>query len=121
MVISGLSRSAENLEKNLITLTASGHEVLLFQILDPKEWRLPSTPHRCFLISNQVGRCTSIRRWPGVITSEAGRAQRGSGETLWPAWHRIPTSGHRSSLEGALFDFLRGRMQRGKTARNTRS
>src|ERR1043166_8723877 len=37
ILISDLPAPIETLEKNLIALTASGHEILLFQVLDPAE------------------------------------------------------------------------------------
>jgi uncharacterized protein (DUF58 family) len=108
----------DRLEPHLVALAAAGHEVIVFQILDPAELTLRFTDASLFqdLESGQVR----------FIDPEAVR--RGYQRRLESHWTALRAIGHRHAigchrlttdrpLELALFDFLRERMQRRRTAR----
>ena len=122
LVISDFLAPLENLERNLMTLTASGHEVVLFQILDPKELVFAFDTASLFL-DMESGREVYLdpslarRDYQQKLASHNAALEKLCGK-LGIGFQRVATD---LPLEGALFDFLRSRMQRGKTAKNTRS
>lgn len=122
IVISDFLAPLENLEKNLMTLTASGHEVLLFQILDPKELAFAFDTASLFL-DLESGR--EVYLDPALARRDYQQKLAAHNEALEKLCRKLGIGFQRLAtdvpLEGALFDFLRARMQRGKTARNTRS
>src|SRR6266498_1227434 len=107
------------LEKNLASLTASGHEVLLFHLLDPAEVNLRFDRAALFLDSESN---RELYIDPVAARSEYQRklsahttATRGICDKLGISYHQMTTD---RPLELALFDFLRSRMQRrGRRAR----
>jgi uncharacterized protein (DUF58 family) len=118
VLISDLLASIDALEKNLTVLTACGHEVLVFQVLDPAELNFNfERPAQFYDIES--GRDLYIE--PALARKEYRRklekhmAQaRTICQKLGVAYHSFGTD---RPLELALFDFLRSRMQRGRVGR----
>jgi uncharacterized protein (DUF58 family) len=115
ILISDLLAPIEALEAQLSALTACGHEVLLFHILDPAEmtfgFQTPSVfqdveSGRDLYIDPAMARVEYQRR----LTAHTGAAQAIC-RKLGISYHHFATD---RPLELALFDLLRGRMQRGK-------
>src|SRR5439155_22549204 len=113
VILSDFLAPIERLEPDLIALAACGHEVVVFQVLDPAElafkFDLPAMFH-----DMESGRMLFID--PAAVRPEYNRrlaahcAQlRGACQRLGIACHRLSTE---RPLELALFDFLRERMQR---------
>ena len=119
VLLSDLLAPIDALEKNLASLTASGHEVLLFHLLDPAEVNLRFDRAALFLDSESN---RELYIDPVAARSEYQRkldahttAARGICDKLGISYHRMTTD---RPLELALFDFLRSRMQRrGRRAR----
>jgi uncharacterized protein (DUF58 family) len=116
VLLSDLLAPIEALEKNLSRLTASGHEVLLFHVLDPAELNLRFEQAALFL-DVESGREIYID--PYVARADYQRklqahtaAARATCEKLGVTYHQLPTD---RPLELALFDFMRARMQRRKS------
>lgn len=116
--ISDMLAPIETLENSLGALVASGHEVLLFQILDPAEVNFEfdraSVFHdveseRDLYIDPAAARRDYLRKLQAHLD-----AVRGICERLGVAYNLLRTD---APLELALFDFLRARMQRSKTVR----
>jgi len=115
VLISDLLAPLEALEKNLTSLIACGHEVVLFQILDPAELTFNFGQASLFH-DLESGRDIYVE--PAAIRKEYlkkleahnARAKKIC-EKLGIAYRRFATD---APLELALFDFLRARMQRGK-------
>jgi len=119
VLLSDLLAPIDALEKNLASLTASGHEVLLFHLLDPAEVNLRFDRAALFLDSESnrelyidpAAARSEYQRKLDAHTTEA----RGICDKLGISYHRMTTD---RPLELALFDFLRSRMQRrGRRAR----
>jgi len=113
--ISDLLAPLDALEKNLLSLMACGHEVVLFQILDPAELTFDFGKASLFH-DLESGRDLYVE--PAAIRKEylkkleAHNAQaKRICEKLGVAYRRFATD---RPLELALFDFLRARMDRGK-------
>jgi uncharacterized protein (DUF58 family) len=113
--ISDMLAPIETLEKNLISLTASGHDVMLFQVLDPGELNFPFDKAGMYF-DVESGRDIYID--PVVIRKEYLRkltahnaAVRQTCQKLGVSWNCFATD---RPLELALFDFMRERMHRGK-------
>src|SRR6266498_1813589 len=119
VLLSDLLAPIDALEKNLASLTASGHEVLLFHLLDPAEVHLRFDRAALFLDSESN---RELYIDPVAARSEYQRklsahttATRGICDKLGISYHQMTTD---RPLELALFDFLRSRMQRrGRRAR----
>jgi len=119
VLLSDLLAPIDALEKNLASLTASGHEVLLFHLLDPAEVHLRFDRAALFLDSESN---RELYIDPVAARSEYQRklsahttAARGICDKLGISYHQMTTD---RPLELALFDFLRSRMQRrGRRAR----
>lgn len=118
VVVSDLLAPIDSLEKNLTALSASGHEVVLFQVLDPLELNFGFDRAAQFY-DLESGRDLYIE--PELAKAEYHRklekhtAQaRASCQKLGAACHTFSTA---RPLELALFDFLRSRMQRGRAGR----
>jgi uncharacterized protein (DUF58 family) len=116
VLLSDLLAPIEALEKNLGRLTASGHEVLLFHVLDPAELHLRFDQAALFL-DVESGREIYID--PHVARADYQRklqahtaAVRATCEKLGISYHHLPTD---RPLELALFDFMRSRMNRRKS------
>lgn len=118
VLISDMLAPIDALEKNLTALTASGHEVLLFQVMDPAElsfgfdraaqyYDLESG--RDLYIEPELAKKEYHRKLEKHLASAKAACQK-----LGAAYHSFSTD---RPLELALFDFLRARMQRGRAGR----
>jgi uncharacterized protein (DUF58 family) len=116
VLISDFLAPIEALEKNLTTLTASGHEVMLFQVLDPAE--LAFQFDRAVMFHDvESGRDLFID--PATARKEYLQRLNTHNEAVRATCQRLG-AGCRSfstdrALELAMFDFLRERHQRSKT------
>jgi uncharacterized protein (DUF58 family) len=118
VLISDLLAPVEALETSLALLTASGHEVLLFHLLDPAELTFDFKSAARFL-DLETGRDLFLE--PSLARAEYTRrleahlgAVRVACERLGIAHRRLVSD---QPLETALFDFLKSRGERGKTVR----
>ena len=118
VLISDLLASIETLEANLTVLTACGHEVLLFHVLDPAELNF-GFDQAAQYYDLESGRDLYID--PALARKEYHRklekhlgSARLACQKLGVAYHSLSTD---RPLELALFDFLRSRMHHGKTGR----
>jgi len=118
VLISDLLTSLDSFEKNLTLLTACGHEVLLFHVLDPAEVHFNFGQAAQFL-DMESGRDLYIE--PALARKEYHRKlekhttqAKTICQKLGVAYHQLTTD---RPLELALFDFLRSRMQRGRVGR----
>jgi uncharacterized protein (DUF58 family) len=113
--ISDLLAPIETLERNLGNLVASGHEVLLFHLLDPAEQKFNFDQASLFrdvetdrdlYIDPSAARKEYLRKLQAHTTSA-----KQISENLGVGYHQLTTD---APLEFALFDFMRSRMQRAK-------
>lgn len=121
VLISDLLAPIEALENSLALLTASGHEVLAFQVLDPAEIDFTfdtasrfedMESGRDLFLDPSLARANYQRRFEAHA-----REVRAICERLGCTVQRVVTD---QPLELALFDFLKARMVRGKmTIRRT--
>jgi uncharacterized protein (DUF58 family) len=118
LLISDFLAPIDSLEKNLISLAASGHEVVLFHLLDPAELTFNFSQAAMFR-DLESGRDLFID--PAAARKEYLRkleahsaAVRATSQKLGISYHRLATD---QPLELALFDFLRQRVQRGRKAK----
>ena len=118
VLISDLFAPLDELEKSLGQLAAAGHELIVFQVLDPSE--LAFDFHRAMLFQDieserdvyldpETARPEYQRR-----LDEHNQRIESACRKLGVAFHRLITS---RPLELALLDFLRGRSRRGKMIR----
>ncbi|HTL54644.1 MAG TPA: DUF58 domain-containing protein [Candidatus Limnocylindrales bacterium] len=113
IVVSDFLAPLDNLERDLGALTASGHEVVFFQILDPAELSFDFNQPALFQ-DLESGRAVFIdptgarREYQRRLEDHCARL-RSTCQRLGSACHRLSTG---RPLELALFDFLRQRMQR---------
>jgi len=118
VLISDLLAPADRLESDLIALTACGHDVIVFQVLDPAEVTLKFNAASLFE-DLESGRTVFIepgaarKEYVGKLESHCA-ALRAACQRLGIGYHRLATD---RPLELALFDFLRERMQRGRRIR----
>lgn len=119
LLLSDLLAPIELLEAQLTVLVASGHEVALFQILDPAEVEL-SFDQPAWFEDLESGRTVFVdpvasrTRYQERLEAHTRNLQRIC-QRLGIAWQRVLT---REPLEQALFEFLRMRAQaRRSTAR----
>src|SRR5213083_1692838 len=115
VLISDLLAPIETLEKNLIALTASGHEVLLFHILDPAELAFHFEKAVMFhdVESDRdlfIDPVTARKEYLKKLEAHNAAVQSAC-QNLGIGYRRFGTD---RALELALFDFLRERMRRGK-------
>ncbi|HOX02443.1 MAG TPA: DUF58 domain-containing protein [Candidatus Paceibacterota bacterium] len=119
VLISDLLAPREPLERSLTPLAASGHEVIVFQVLDPAEQNLGLSQPAMFrdLESGQVQFID-----PAAARAEYQRRLEAHGSAIRALCQRLGIGLHRLGterpLETALFDFLRERQQRGKLPRH---
>jgi uncharacterized protein (DUF58 family) len=118
VLISDLLASPDRLERSLNVLTAAGHEITVFQVLDPVELSLGFEQPSWFE-DIESGRTLFVD--PAAVRSryrerlEAhARAIRDACQRLGISWHRVLTD---QPLEHALFQFLRDRSRRGRGVR----
>jgi uncharacterized protein (DUF58 family) len=113
VLLSDFLAPVERLESDLISLTASGHEVVLFQVLDPAELSFNFSKSTMFedlesgrtlFIDPAAARKQYLRQLESHCASLRAVCQR-----LGIPYYTLSTE---RSLELALFDFLRERMQR---------
>ena len=118
MLVSDLLAPVEALETSLALLTASGHEVLVFQVLDPAERTFDFAAASRFRGSGNAAATSSSNppwRAPNTcgVSPRMATAVRAICQRLGISHHTLATD---QPLELALFDFLKGRAARGKTA-----
>jgi uncharacterized protein (DUF58 family) len=113
VMLSDFLTPLERLEQELIALAACGHEVIIFQILDPAELKF-EFGNAAMFEDIESGKILFID--PGAARKEYLNkleahcsALRSTCQRLGIACHRLSTD---RPLELALFDFLRQRMQR---------
>jgi len=118
VLISDLLAPVNELESNLARLTAAGHEVVIFQILDPNEVAFDF--NRAMLFQD-VESEKDIYLDPETVRAEYQRKLHIHGlgvETICRklgfAFHRVVTN---EPMDVALFNFLQSRNRRGKLIR----
>jgi len=120
VLISDFLAPLERLESELIALSACGHEVILFQVLDPAELDL-SFEEPSMFEDVESGRTLFID--PRSARSEYRRKLEAHCESLRVACQRLGIACERVTtaqpLELALFGFLRRRMQQRRGPRRT--
>jgi uncharacterized protein (DUF58 family) len=118
VVISDFLTPLHELERNLISLHASGHEIVLFQILDPAEltldFAIPSVfedaeSGRTLYVDPAAAREGYLRRFQAHQDALAAICAR-----LGSAYHVLSTV---RPLEQALTDFFQDRLKRGRLVR----
>jgi uncharacterized protein (DUF58 family) len=121
ILISDFLAPLEQLDRELLAVAACGHELVVFQLLDPAELTFnfgqasmfqDLESGRLLFIEPSVAR----REYLKNLEDHCGRLQQ-SCQRLGASYHRLDTS---RPLELVLFDFLRARMGR-KTTRRARS
>ena len=115
VLLSDLLAPIDTLKKSLTALTACGHEVLVFQLLDPAELSFnfdqavtfldPESGRRLF-IDPATARADYLKKLAAHNATVQTVCQ-----SLGIACHRFGTD---RAMELALFDFLRERMTRGR-------
>ena len=120
VLISDFLAPIERLEAALTQLAACGHEVLVFQVLDPAEVSFEFSEPTVFE-DLESGRDlmidpASARKGYQRQLEEHCSAIRRLCHRVGGSYARLPTS---QPLELALFDFLRARSQRGRKVRRT--
>jgi uncharacterized protein (DUF58 family) len=119
VLVSDLLAPIDELERNLARLGAAGHELVIFQVLDPNEieFNFPNAA-----LFQDVESRREIYLDPEVVRSEYQRQFHDHGSRvegislkLGFGFHRLLTS---QPLELALHDFLRIRSRRGKRIRH---
>ncbi|MSU64906.1 MAG: DUF58 domain-containing protein [Opitutus sp.] len=121
-LVSDFLAPLDRLERNLIALTAGGHEVNVFHVLDPAELNLGLDQPALF---EDVESARTLYIDPAAARSEYVKkleahcaALRATCSKLGISYHLISTA---QPLEIALFDFLQQRMRRGRQFRRTGS
>jgi len=113
IILSDFLVPLERLEQDLIALVACGHEVVVFQVLDPAELELQFESAAMFE-DMESGRTVFID--PGAARKEYAQKLEAHCTALHAVCRRLGIACHRLDtsrpLELALFDFLRERMQR---------
>lgn len=118
ILLSDFLAPVDRLERNLSALTAGGHEVCVFQVLDPAELDLglekpslfeDSESERTLYIDPAAARAGYVQK-----LEAHGAALRATCQKLGASYHRLSTA---QPLEVALFEFLQSRMRRGRRVR----
>ena len=118
ILISDLLAPVGELERHLARLTAAGHELVVFQVLDPNELAFNFQDAMLFqdlesgkeiYIDPAAARATYQRR-----LREHGEGVEAICRKLGFAFHRLLTD---QPLDSALLDFLRGRLRLGRAIR----
>ena len=119
-LISDFLAPLEQLERNLLALNASGHEVAIFQVVDPAEVTLgldqPALfedveSARTIYIDPAAARVAYVKKF-----DQHCEALRATCRKLGIGYQRMVTD---QPLETALFEFLQQRMRRGRLFRRT--
>jgi uncharacterized protein (DUF58 family) len=117
VVISDFLAPLEKMENELGALASCGHEVILFQVLDPQELNFSGLEPTLFEDA-ETGRAVYVD--PLLARKDYQRRLESHYVTLRSICQRLGVAFYRLStehpLELALFDFLRERMQRKKRA-----
>jgi len=117
IILSDFLAPIERIEPDLIALAACGHEVVIFQVLDPAELQFNFESAAMFQ-DMESGRTLFID--PAAARKDYARNIEEHCATLRAVCQRLGIACHRLStgrpLELALFDFLRERMQRRRSA-----
>lgn len=117
-LISDFLAPLDRLERNLIALTAGGHEVNIFQILDPAELDLGIEGAALF---EDVESARTVYIDPAVARGEYMKKLAAHNEALAAICRKLGIGYHRLTtaqpLETALFEFLQERMRRGRQVR----
>ena len=120
VLVSDLLAPIDALESNLAGLRSRGHDVVVFQVLDPAEIRFgferavlfqDMESERDLYVDPAAVRETYLRRF-----AAHNAAIRTACDNLGIEYHQLATD---EPLELALFDFLRGRMRRGRRTQRT--
>jgi len=118
VLISDLLAPIEELERNLARLGAAGHDLVVFQILDPNEIAFDFASAALF---QDVESRKEIYLDPQVVRSEYQRKLQDHGSAVKGICHKLGFGFHslmtNQPLELALHDFLRIRNRRGKRIR----
>jgi len=118
VLISDFLAPVERLENALIQLSACGHEVIVFHVLDPAEVSFDFSDSTMF---EDVETGRSVMVDPAAIRADYTRKLEAHCAAIRDACQRVGNSYSRLTtnqpLELALFDFLRAREQRGKSNR----
>ena len=118
VLISDFLAPLENLEPDLLALTAAGHEVVVFQVLDPAELEFSFAKPAMFedvesgrtlFVDPSAARTEYLKRLETHCSGLRETCQR-----LGASCHRLDTA---KPLEMALYDFLRARTHRRTGAR----
>lgn len=122
VLISDLLAPVDMVAPRLAALTAAGHEVVVFQILDPAE--LSFEFQKALLFHDlETGRDLYVE--PDAIRSEYLRKLEAHNAAVQEMCRKLGIGCYRFAtnrpLELALFDFMRDRMQRGKKSKRTAS
>lgn len=121
-MISDFLAPIDRLERNLMALTAGGHEVAVFHIVDPAELDLgveaaalfeDVESERKIYIDPAAARSAYVRKFEAHT-----EALRAIARKLGIGYHRLTTA---QPLEFALFEFLQQRMRRGRQFRRARA
>lgn len=118
ILISDFLAPIEKLERSLIGLTASGHELTVFQIHDPAELTLGLNDAAVF---EDAESAQTLYIDPAAARSEYLRRFREHNEAVAAVCAKLGVTHHLLStaepLELALFEFLQARMRRGRQVR----
>lgn len=117
-LISDFLAPLDRLERNLIALTAGGHEMNVFHVLDPAELNLGIEKPALFEDVESAGTLyidPAVARSGYVKRLEAHcQALRATCRKLGVGYHLLSTA---QPLEVALFEFMQERMRRGRQFR----
>jgi uncharacterized protein (DUF58 family) len=118
VLISDLLAPVGELEKHLARLTAAGHELVVFQVLDPNELAFNFQDAMLF---RDVESEKDIYIDPAAVRASYQRRLREHGEGVEAVCRKLGFAFHRfltdRPLDLALLDFLRSRVRRGKLIR----
>lgn len=118
LLISDFFTPLDELQSDLMALTACGHDLVVFQILDPAELSLGVGQPAMFRDA-ETGRTLFID--PERARNDYQRRLRSHCANLRSICQRLGVPHHQLTtdqpLELALFDFLKGRMQSGRRVR----
>ncbi|MGI8604706.1 MAG: DUF58 domain-containing protein [Verrucomicrobiales bacterium] len=118
VLISDFLAPLERLEKSLLMLTAGGHEVVVFQVLDPAEIEFDfgeaklfedAETGRALFVDPAIERVGYLKK----LESHTEGLRTTCGK-LGVGWQQVSTA---DPIELALFDFLQARMKRGRISR----
>lgn len=121
VMISDFLAPIDRLERNLVAVTAGGHEVVVFQVLDPAELDFgldqaalfeDAESQKTIYIDPELARGSYLKRFESHCDALRAICQK-----LGVVHHRLSTA---QPLELALFSFLQERMRRSRQVRRAR-